>query len=185
MDINTTTLKNKLGIYFPFISTLFVAICILMLSRVGLALWQIDRVNESDGWLQIIFNGLRVDIATLCILLIIPAFFSCFFAGNSTASKVWLFFVRIWFVLVLWFLVYMELATTPFIMEYDVRPNRLFVEYLKYPEEVFGMLWSGYKLELFIGLIGSLTTLYFGWKHSRHAVSDLPFLNGTGVRYWQ
>ncbi len=48
-----------------------------------------------------------------------------------------------------------------FIMEYDVRPNRLFVEYLVYPKEVFGMLWSGYKLELFIGAVVSLATIFF------------------------
>ncbi|GEM74542.1 hypothetical protein VSA01S_06540 [Vibrio sagamiensis NBRC 104589] len=67
----------------------------------------------------------------------------------------------------LWILVYMELATAPFIMEYDLRPNRLFVEYLVYPKEVFGMLWTGYKLELFIGLLGTVLTFVFGWKWSK------------------
>ncbi len=149
--------------------------CLLMLSRIGLALWHLDRVNDSSGWLSILFNGLRIDLATLSSLLVVPAFLSCFFAGNTTSGKAWLFFVRIWIVLGLWLLVYMELATPPFIMEYDVRPNRLFVEYLKYPAEVFGMLWSGYKLELLIGLLGSIASIYFGWRFSKHAVSGLTF----------
>ena len=67
----------------------------------------------------------------------------------------------------LWILVYMELATAPFIQEYDLRPNRLFVEYLIYPKEVFSMLWTGYKLELFIGTMGTVITLFFGWKWSK------------------
>jgi phosphoglycerol transferase MdoB-like AlkP superfamily enzyme len=50
-------------------------------------------------------------------------------------------------------LVFLEAATPGFIHEYDVRPNRIFVEYLKYPHEVFGMLWQGFKLELFFGLL--------------------------------
>lgn len=46
----------------------------------------------------------------------------------------------------------MEVATPTFILEYDLRPNILFVEYLAYPQEVFLMLVGGYKLNMFIGL---------------------------------
>ncbi|AEX22097.1 hypothetical protein VEJY3_08045 [Vibrio sp. EJY3] len=67
----------------------------------------------------------------------------------------------------LWILVYMELATAPFIQEYDLRPNRLFIEYLIYPKEVMSMLWTGYKLELFIGAAGTAITLILGWKWSK------------------
>lgn len=73
----------------------------------------------------------------------------------------------------LWILVYMELATPSFISEYNLRPNRLFIEYLVYPKEVFSMLWVGYKLELAVGLIGSVLTLYLGWLLSGYAVRDL------------
>ncbi|HEX8605754.1 MAG TPA: LTA synthase family protein, partial [Pseudoduganella sp.] len=37
-----------------------------------------------------------------------------------------------------------------FILQYDARPNRLFIEYLSYPAEVFGTLWHGYRLALFV-----------------------------------
>jgi len=33
--------------------------------------------------------------------------------------------------------VLVEVAMPEFIMQYDLRPNRLFVEYLNYPQEVF------------------------------------------------
>ncbi len=75
----------------------------------------------------------------------------------------------------LWIVVYMEVATPPFIIEYDLRPNRLFVEYLIYPKEVFGMLWSGYKLELFIGLVVSVLTVVLGWRWSKTLVSNLHY----------
>jgi phosphoglycerol transferase MdoB-like AlkP superfamily enzyme len=47
----------------------------------------------------------------------------------------------------------MEVVTPPFIAEYDIRPNYLFVEYLKYPGEVFSMLFVGYKIDLLAALI--------------------------------
>lgn len=66
----------------------------------------------------------------------------------------------------------MEIATPQFIAEYDTRPNRLFVEYLKHPKEVFGMLWRGYKGVLAAGLLlfAVMATiskvLFFGYSPS-------------------
>ena len=57
-------------------------------------------------------------------------------------------------------LVFLEIATPGFIMEYDVRPNRIFVEYLKYPNEVMSMLWTGFKVHIFATLGFSLITLW-------------------------
>ena len=42
-------------------------------------------------------------------------------------------------------IILLEISTPQFILEYDTRPNRLYVDYLKHPKEVFGMLWKGYK----------------------------------------
>ncbi len=47
----------------------------------------------------------------------------------------------------------MELATPAFILQYDVRPNRLFIEYLKYPKEVFIdlMVWFSLAFSFWSG----------------------------------
>jgi phosphoglycerol transferase MdoB-like AlkP superfamily enzyme len=58
-------------------------------------------------------------------------------------------------------IVFMELVTPPFILEYDQRPNILFVEYLKYPQEVARMLWVGYKVEIATCIGGAI--LFFLW----------------------
>lgn len=52
---------------------------------------------------------------------------------------------------VLIFIVFMEVATPQFIMQYDARPNRLFIEYLGYPQEVFSTLWHGFRIALLRG----------------------------------
>lgn len=51
------------------------------------------------------------------------------------------------------FLIFIENATFPFFLQYDVRPNYLFLEYLEYPHEIASLLFKDYKLELLISFI--------------------------------
>lgn len=57
-------------------------------------------------------------------------------------------FVRLWLTFGSTFIVFMELATPAFIETYDFRPNRLFIEYLVSPKEVFTMLLNGHLIAL-------------------------------------
>ncbi|WP_207222337.1 LTA synthase family protein [Vibrio vulnificus] len=158
--------KINLGPLQPIAAFAAVALGLVTLSRFLLALWQFDRITATDGWSDLLFQGLRVDIATLCWLFILPCLLAAILPVDGMVGKIWRAVLRVWLVAGLWIMVYMELATPPFIMEYDLRPNRLFVEYLIYPKEVFSMLWQGYKIELFIGLVGSIATLWLGWIFS-------------------
>ncbi|ELX4132288.1 LTA synthase family protein [Vibrio vulnificus] len=158
--------KINLGPLQPIAAFAAVALGLVTLSRFLLTLWQFDRITAADGWSDLLFQGLRVDIATLCWLFILPCLLAAILPVDGMVGKIWRAVLRVWLVAGLWIMVYMELATPPFIMEYDLRPNRLFVEYLIYPKEVFCMLWQGYKIELFIGLVGSIATLWLGWIFS-------------------
>ncbi|MDW6001837.1 LTA synthase family protein [Vibrio mangrovi] len=168
-------IKALLGPLYPIISAAIVFIILFTLSRFGLSLWQIERVNDTHGWVNIFWGGLRVDVASVCYLLVLPALLSSIFSGDHVIGRFWHVILRIWITAGLWLVVYMEVATVPFIQEYDLRPNRLFVEYLIYPKEVFGMLWTGYKLELFIGLVTSVLTVFIGWRWSEKLVTNLSF----------
>jgi phosphoglycerol transferase len=79
------------------------------------------------------------------------------FIGRGTTLLKW--FLRIWLTSMMMMLVYMEVLTPTFILEYDLRPNRLFIEYLIYPKEVFSMLWTGYKLEILLSTIALVITV--------------------------
>ncbi|EKO3488559.1 LTA synthase family protein [Vibrio fluvialis] len=168
-------LKPIFGPIYPIVCATIVLIIIFTLSRLGLAVWHFDRVSDAGGWGTIFLSGLRVDIASICYLLILPALLSSLFSGEHLVGRIWHWILRVWITAGLWLVVYMEVATPPFILEYDLRPNRLFVEYLIYPKEVFSMLWTGYKLELFIGLVVSVLTVVWGWKWSKTLVTDLRF----------
>ncbi|MCG9702961.1 LTA synthase family protein [Vibrio natriegens] len=143
------------------------SLAFLSLSRILLLFWQSDRIESFQDLIYILGQGVRVDFATLCWLFILPALLSALLPFEGKIGNGWKWILRLWMVAGLWILVYMELATAPFIQEYDLRPNRLFIEYLIYPKEVMSMLWTGYKLELFIGAAGTAITLILGWKWSK------------------
>lgn len=174
-------LKSLLGVLFPIAATFSAGIILLTLSRLGLCYWKRERVINANGVKPIFLSGLRMDIVTMCYLLILPSLLTCLLTGVEPINDIWLTFLRVWIVAGLWLLVYMEISTPTFINEYDVRPNRFFVEYLIYPKEVMSMLWTGYKLELFLGVIISALSLYAGWIFSGVIVSDLPSL----AWYWR
>jgi phosphoglycerol transferase MdoB-like AlkP superfamily enzyme len=165
--------KRLTGPLFPIIVFAATALIILSLSRLGLTIWEADRITESSDYLHIFLQGIRIDFATVCWLYALPALLSCLLPFNGLIGRFWKVILRIWLVVGLWILVYMELATPAFISEYDLRPNRLFIEYLIYPKEVLSMLWGGYKLELLIGFVGTITTLFLGWKLSAYTVKNI------------
>ncbi|MDQ7047909.1 MAG: LTA synthase family protein [Sulfurovum sp.] len=85
------------------------------------------------------------------MLLVIPLIVLSF--SPKSLAKVSNLFLRLYFVFVLSFLIYIENATFPFFTQYDVRPNFKFVEYLEYPIEVFNMIIADYKLALSIAFV--------------------------------
>lgn len=143
------------GPYAPLIVMFISGLVLLSLTRLGLVAWKWERVQATGELCQILLQGVRVDIIQLGLLAIIPVLLSPILATRKL-FKVWRGFTYWWVLLSLVLLVFLEAATPGFILEYDVRPNRIFVEYLKYPHEVFGMLWQGFKTELVFGLVMTL-----------------------------
>ena len=132
------------------------AFALLTLSRLALAAWQWQRVRNAGGLAPLLLGGLRIDAHQICVLAALPAVLSPWLGHLPFAATA----AGIWYLVAFILLAFLEVATPPFILEYDTRPNRLFVEYLKHPREVSGMLWRGYKAAL-LGGFGALTLI--GW----------------------
>lgn len=132
---------------------------LLTLSRLALAAWQWQRVRQSGGLRPILLGGLRIDANQIAIMAGIPAVLSLWLPQTPLVLGVF----QWWFLLAWALLGFMEMATPQFILEYDVRPNRLFVEYLEHPKEVFGMLWKGYKLVIFAALFAVALLVWVGY----------------------
>ncbi|MDS1142472.1 LTA synthase family protein [Pusillimonas sp. SM2304] len=139
------------------------SLCLLTFSRCLLAAWQWKRVRQAGGLLPILKGGLRIDANQIALLAGIPLLLSPWMEEWPLAVDV----TEIWFQLAWFLLVLLEVSTPQFIHEYDTRPNRLYVEYLKHPQEVFGMLWKGYKAMILaavlaLGLLAWLAYALFG-----------------------
>lgn len=152
-------LRELLKIYLLFITLFF-------LGRLGLYTFYFDRLGDisfTESLLSFLY-GLKLDTMTTSIVLIIPALLLAItpqalakYAGRFINGYV-LFFLLV--------ALYIENATFPFVAQYDVRPNYLFIEYLKYPKEVSSMILKEYPIQLVIAF-GML--LLMSWMYLRYS----------------
>lgn len=136
------------------------ALLLLTLSRLGLCLWQWPRVEAAGGLWPILLGGLRIDLSLLAILCAWPLLASPWLGHRALPVRIAGGWYRLWWLV----LVLMEVATPQFIIEYDTRPNRLFVIYLTSPREVSAMLWHGYKGVLAAGVLTLAVLGWLGWR---------------------
>lgn len=170
--------SNKLPhrfILFPVLFFFAVDLIVLFISRLGLALWQSERVSAVEGWGQLFLQGLRIDVSALCWLFGIPALFTALFLNQNRLGKVWQIILRIWLTLGSIFILFMEVATPNFIETFDLRPNRLFIEYLVSPKEVATMLINGHLTTVIISLVALVLSSVIYWKLSGWAVQNIRY----------
>jgi phosphoglycerol transferase MdoB-like AlkP superfamily enzyme len=167
-------LKSKLGPLFPIIATCFVMLGIYMISRILLSIWHADRVFQDGQWANFFVSAIRVDFSGFSRFFILPAIVTILASGSRLLEALWMPLLRAWIVFGIMLAVFMEAVTPGFILEYDLRPNRLFIEYLDYPAQVGSMLWGGYKMELFFALMLLFMSFWYGRKFALWATSNLP-----------
>jgi phosphoglycerol transferase MdoB-like AlkP superfamily enzyme len=136
---------------------------VLTLSRVLLVMWYWGRVAPTGGGWFILLQGLRFDIVLMGIVLGPALLAAPWLSGRNTGATL----LRVYLVAVTVFVVFVELSTIPFIDQYDARPNYLYVEYLKYPREVFATLMASYGLLLVTVTIAALGSGWLVWRASR------------------
>jgi phosphoglycerol transferase MdoB-like AlkP superfamily enzyme len=155
---------RRLGPYSCVLGFLVIGVATLGISRAALIGWQWQRVEITDALLSMLVQGARSDLITLSLFAAPVVVLIPFFLAVRSMSW-WLRIACAWLAFSLTAILFLELATAPFLSEYDMRPNRLFVEYLAYPREISAMLWGGYRGPL--ALIGvALAT--GGWLIGRH-----------------
>lgn len=109
---------------------------VLLVGRAGLALWLHERMGAQAAWGALGLESLRFDGVLLGLIWCAPAallpWLLTFRGGIQWATKATRLYALLWFL----FVFFMECATPAFVMEYDSRPNYLFVEYLRHVREV-------------------------------------------------
>ena len=148
-----------MGPYATLVQMLVLGLAVLSVSRWLIIAWQWDRVNATGILGQMMVQGVRADLILLGYFIVIPLLLAPLFAHRYSAS-LWKLFTVSWATIALVFIVFMELSSPQFIMQFDVRPNRLFIEYLSYPAEVISTLWNGFRIAVLLGTGG---TIMLGW----------------------
>ncbi|WGE57982.1 LTA synthase family protein [Actinobacillus equuli] len=177
LNLKGEFMEQRRSVLFPILFFVGINLLILSLSRLGLSLWQSERVSAVDGWLPLFLQGIRIDISALCWLFGVPALFTALFLNNNTLGNVWRIILRIWLTAGSVFILFMEAATPNFIETFDLRPNRLFIEYLVHPKEVFTMLINGHLASVIISSLLAVISLVVYWKLSGWATNNLRFPN--------
>ncbi|HKU13354.1 MAG TPA: LTA synthase family protein [Steroidobacteraceae bacterium] len=155
---------RRFGPYSCVVAFLVIGVVLLGLSRAALIGWQWERVGITDSLLSMLVQGARSDLITLGMFAAPIVVALPFFLAARRMSW-WLRLACVWLTLSMTVILFLELATPPFLSEYDMRPNRLFVEYLAYPREVSAMLWGGYRASAVLIAVGLATA---GWLIGRH-----------------
>jgi len=151
----------------PVVGFFLLGMGVLSLSRLALSLWKSTEISEVNGWGEVLLQGVRVDVASLCLLLVPFAALLLLLPGRwyhwrgiGIASAAWL-------ATVLTLLVGLELATPDFMAEYGLRPNRMFLEYLAYPREVFATLRESRPIQCVLLVLGTATSALAGYWLAR------------------
>lgn len=138
------------GPFAPLVQLLCIGLLLLSAFRIALIAWQWPRVAATGIVPEILLQGVRADLILLGYFLAIPLLLAPLLA-HARSARLWRRASVAWTGFALIFIVFMEVASPQFIMQYDARPNRLFIEYLGYPQEVFATLWHGFRTALLLG----------------------------------
>jgi phosphoglycerol transferase MdoB-like AlkP superfamily enzyme len=142
-----THAARRIGV--PLLRLYLAIVAIGATGRAFLLLWQHARVADLSVPQQLLafVHGLRMDTMAAGFALLPVVLVLCLWPrrlGASAAGRL----VRGWMIAGVVLFAFMEVVSFPFFAEYDVRPNHLFVEYLRYPKEVGSMIWKDQKLAL-------------------------------------
>jgi len=135
-------------------------LALLSLSRMALLVWQSERIADTGGVSYILLQGLRFDLLVLAILLLVPATLLPLICSNEKTLKTGLKVIKLYLLLIIALLAFMELATPNFIAQFDTRPNILFVEYLKNPKEILTMLIKAVPGQLVLAAVSTILIIY-------------------------
>lgn len=177
MTANTSVLK-------PLLRFTIILISIFITSRIALLFWQHSRLNDGDIW-PIISGAIRIDLSSIGYLATIGVFILILHVVARPKTELFQRIFTLYGSCVVTVVVIVEASTPAFINQYDVRPNRLYIECLDYPQEVFSMLVHGHLFAMLSTLLlASLTSVYsyrllcraFTQPPSLKKASNLPIL---------
>jgi phosphoglycerol transferase MdoB-like AlkP superfamily enzyme len=165
--INKVAEKGPVG---PFLFFAALALIIFFVFRIGLSIAYHSRVAEEPHFWYMYFIGIRMDLIIISYLLVLPFVF--FFLLPKSVNNYLKYFWIFYFTLFIDIIFFMEMATIPFLREYDLRPDSIFVRYLGNVKEVAGTVWKANGIELIITLILLVFVHLFAWRSFKRIITN-------------
>lgn len=141
---------------------------------VGLHFGRLDAV---DGIAEVFWLGARVDLITLGWALAAPILLLPLTVSRR-GLRAWSLATRVWLTAYFTLAVLLEAASPAFLDEYQLRPNRLALEFLGSPQEVIPMLWGGFRGSVIAGILALGGGGWAAWR-------VLSSARGAGPLSWR
>lgn len=143
-------------------------------SRLLLA-WQYrDRLAAGPGLAEVMSRAWHFDlviISAVCLVVVLAQWLA---PGRFLMSGAWRRISAAWLSFWLMLIVWNEAATPDFMAEFGVRPNRLYVEYLDTPKEIFLTIWEAHRTALLLGIALTALTGFLAWTRLHARVHRPP-----------
>jgi phosphoglycerol transferase MdoB-like AlkP superfamily enzyme len=154
----------------PLLFFIFSALLLFFISRIALNLIYWQRVIQDAWFLKLYLVGVRMDMIVICYFLFLPALFFLILPKNILRyiKYLWIFY----FTFFIGFAFFMEMSTFAFIREYDLRPDTIFVKYLKHFREVSATVWKADRIDVIVTFSLLLFVLWFTWRSFKYVVNN-------------
>lgn len=154
-------IKLNRGIY-PVLTFFVLSIVIFMISRTSLLIWHPEG-TESHIF-DIYKYGLLYDVSINCSMYAV-VFLICILANFLSKVPAFILILqKLLLSLIITIQLLLEVSTPSFIIEYGVRPNHIYVEYLIYPKEVVSTLVNGHLFESLFCILICITAFILFYK---------------------
>lgn len=137
---------------WPYLCFLMLALAVMTMSRLFLVFSYSRQMAGVASLAEVMVRGWHFDMVVICGVCLLAMLVQWLAPGRFLLSTSWRRALTAWLVIWLMLIIWNEAATADFIAEFGVRPNRLFVEYLDTPKEVFATIWAAHRSALLIGI---------------------------------
>ena len=159
--MKTINLKFNRGIY-PVLTFFVLSIVLFMLSRTALLIW---HPEGTEGHIIDIYKyGLLYDVSINCTMYAVVVLICILSNYLSKVPAFILILQKLLLSLIITIQLLLEISTPSFIIEYGVRPNHIYVEYLIYPKEVLSTLVNGHLFESLFCILICITSFILFYK---------------------
>lgn len=161
---------DKLGPLGAPVFFVILALTIFLVSRLALGLIYLPRVLQEPRFYLMFPIGLRMDAIVVCYWLFLPTIFFLLLPKKFIhwSRYAWVFY----FVLFIDIAFFMEMATLPFLQEYDLRPDAIFLRYLDDLKEVGPTVWAEDKWNIMVTVVLLVLVHWGAWKAFKRLVSN-------------